>query len=454
MAALLMEQLSVSACLIIPRAETCMRFLQSMLTALVSTPLRITGLGMRGVPDGGSDAESALDAVMSANGEVSSLIYAERFLGHVEALDADALSKLVRHIATTYDIDSPALANAARDYGTTPDAKSLSQIANLAEPQWQELFRRLNAAKNGTVRLVRLRQRLLALSGNDNDIARIESGLAALLRAWFNPGFLVLHPIDWSTPASVLEKIIAYEAVHEITSWDALRARLAPEDRRCFAFFHPRMPEEPLIFVEVALTDTIPGNIADVLQIDRQITSKDTASTAVFYSISNCQAGLAGISFGNFLIKRVAQELQLEHPQLTTFVTLSPVPGLMRWMRREMPDLAKQFAADGRPDWPADADALEPAFTAAALRYFTRSDRPDGWPNDPVARFHLGNGAILEQINYGADKSPKGMAQSAALMVNYRYNLDVVEANHEAFHETKTVLLSPVLKTLKKSTKT
>lgn len=431
-----------------------MRFLQSMLTALVSTPLRITGLGMRGVPDGGSDAESALDAVMSANGEVSSLIYAERFLGHVEALDADALSKLVRHIATTYDIDSPALANAARDYGTTPDAKSLSQIANLAEPQWQELFRRLNAAKNGTVRLVRLRQRLLALSGNDNDIARIESGLAALLRAWFNPGFLVLHPIDWSTPASVLEKIIAYEAVHEITSWDALRARLAPEDRRCFAFFHPRMPEEPLIFVEVALTDTIPGNIADVLQMDRQITSKDTASTAVFYSISNCQAGLAGISFGNFLIKRVAQELQLEHPQLTTFVTLSPVPGLMRWMRREMPDLAKQFAADGRPDWPADADALEPAFTAAALRYFTRSDRPDGWPNDPVARFHLGNGAILEQINYGADKSPKGMAQSAALMVNYRYNLDVVEANHEAFHETKTVLLSPVLKTLKKSTKT
>ena len=431
-----------------------MRFLQSMLTALVSTPLRITGLGMRGVPDGGSDAESALDAVMSANGEVSSLIYAERFLGHVEALDADALSQLVRHIATTYDIDSAALANAARDYGTTPDAKSLSQIANLAEPQWQELFRRLNAAKNGTVRLVRLRQRLLALSGNDNDIARIESGLAALLRAWFNPGFLVLHPIDWSTPASVLEKIIAYEAVHEITSWDALRARLAPEDRRCFAFFHPRMPEEPLIFVEVALTDTIPGNIADVLQIDRQITSKDTASTAVFYSISNCQAGLAGISFGNFLIKRVAQELRLEYPALTTFVTLSPVPGLMRWMRREMPDLAEQFAADGSPDWPADADALEPAFTAAALRYFTRSDRPDGWPNDPVARFHLGNGAILEQINYGADKSPKGMAQSAALMVNYRYNLDVVEANHEAFHETKTVLLSPALKTLKKSTKT
>ena len=267
---------------------------------------------------------------------------------------------------------------------------------------------------------------------------------------WFNPGFLVLQPIDWSTPANILEKIIAYEAVHEITSWDALRARLAPEDRRCFAFFHPRMPEEPLIFVEVALTDHTPASIEDVLQIERQALSPDDASTAVFYSISNCQAGLAGISFGNFLIKRVAQELRLEHPALTTFVTLSPVPGLMRWLGREAPDLAEQFAAD---DWPADADSLEPAFTAAALRYFTRSDRPDGWPNDPVARFHLGNGAILEQINYGADKSPKGLAQSGGLMVNYQYDLDVVEANHEAFHETKSVLLSPALKTAMKSAK-
>ena len=428
-----------------------MRFLQSMLTALVSTPLRITGLRMRGVPDDGSDAESALDAVMSANGEVSSLIYAERFLGHVEALDADALSQLVRHIAATYDIDSAALANAARDYGTTPDAKSLSQIANLAEPQWQELFRRLNAAENGTVRLVRLRQRLLALSGDDSAISRIESGLAALLRAWFNPGFLVLHPIDWSTPASVLEKIIAYEAVHEITSWDALRARLAPEDRRCFAFFHPRMPEEPLIFVEVALTDTIPGNIADVLQMDRQITSKDTASTAVFYSISNCQAGLAGISFGNFLIKRVAQELQLEHPQLTTFVTLSPVPGLIRWLRKDNPDLAAQFATVGDNFWQNSGEALNADLTAAALRYFTKSDRPDGWPNDPVARFHLGNGAILENIHCGADTSPKGIAQAGGMMVNYRYDLDIVEANHEAFQKTKSVPLSPSLKKALKS---
>ena len=432
-----------------------MRFLQSMLTALVNSPLRITGRLGRTPADDEQDIESALAAVMSAPGAVSSLIYAERFLGQVEALDADGLSALIRHIAATYDIDATALANAARHYGSEPDAGSLAQIATFAEPRWQELFRRLNGAENGTVRLVRLRERLQVIVNKDSDpahsdAARIDAGLSALLRMWFNPGFLVLQPIDWSTPANILEKIIAYEAVHEITSWDALRARLAPEDRRCFAFFHPRMPEEPLIFVEVALTDDTPASIEDVLQIERQALSPDDASTAVFYSISNCQAGLAGISFGNFLIKRVAQELRLEHPALTTFVTLSPVPGLMRWLGREAPDLAEQFAAD---DWPADADSLEPAFTAAALRYFTRSDRPDGWPNDPVARFHLGNGAILEQINYGADKSPKGLAQSGGLMVNYRYDLDVVEANHEAFHETKSVLLSPALKTAMKSAK-
>ncbi len=432
-----------------------MRFLQSMLTALVNSPLRITGRLGRTPADDEQDIESALAAVMSAPGAVSSLIYAERFLGQVEALNADGLSALIRHIAATYDIDATALANAARHYGSEPDAGSLAQIATFAEPRWQELFRRLNGAENGTVRLVRLRERLQVIVNKDSDpaqsdAARIDAGLSALLRMWFNPGFLVLQPIDWSTPANILEKIIAYEAVHEITSWDALRARLAPEDRRCFAFFHPRMPEEPLIFVEVALTDHTPASIEDVLQIERQALSPDDASTAVFYSISNCQAGLAGISFGNFLIKRVAQELRLEHPALTTFVTLSPVPGLMRWLGREAPDLAEQFAAD---DWPADADSLEPAFTAAALRYFTRSDRPDGWPNDPVARFHLGNGAILEQINYGADKSPKGLAQSGGLMVNYQYDLDVVEANHEAFHETKSVLLSPALKTAMKSAK-
>ena len=314
-----------------------------------------------------------------------------------------------------------------------------------------ELFRRLNATDGGTVRLVRLRQRILAMVRGNPKAARLDSGLNSLLRMWFNPGFLILQPIDWSTPANILEKIITYEAVHAISSWDDLRARLAPEDRRCFAFFHPSMPEEPLIFVEVALTADIPRAIEPVLQIDREAMPAHEAGTAVFYSISNCQAGLAGISFGNFLIKRVAQELKQEFPELKRFVTLSPVPGLMKWLADAEPDLADRIAGADAGFWNGEAATLEKPFLAAALRYFTSSDRADGWPNDPVARFHLGNGAILEQLNFGADRSDKGMAQSGSLMVNYLYDLNVVEANHEAFHETKAAPLSSALKQLQKS---
>ena len=211
------------------------------------------------------------------------------------------------------------------------------------------------------------------------------------------------------------------------------------------------MPEEPLIFVEVALTQDIPRAIDPVLRIDREALAAHEASTAVFYSISNCQAGLAGISFGNFLIKRVAQELKQEFPELKRFVTLSPVPGLMRWLRGANPDLAATFEAADAGFWDTTAPAKEKPFLAAAIRYFTVSDRADGWPNDPVARFHLGNGAILEQLNYGADRSDKAMAQSGGLMVNYLYDLEVVETNHEAFHETKAAPLSSALKQLQRS---
>ena len=205
------------------------------------------------------------------------------------------------------------------------------------------------------------------------------------------------------------------------------------------------MPDEPLIFVEVALTVTVPQTIDSVLQIDRNTMAAEDATTAVFYSISNCQAGLAGISFGNFLIKRVAQELRGECTGLTKFVTLSPVPGLMRWLQKTDTDLAAALSRNDDAIGNEEADGLEAQALQAALRYFTQSDREDGWPNDPVARFHLGNGAILEQINFAADRSEKGMTQSGGIMVNYLYDLDVVEANHEAFHQTKTVPLSASL---------
>ncbi|MAK94116.1 MAG: decarboxylase [Gammaproteobacteria bacterium] len=430
-----------------------MRILQNMLTALVSAPNRMRALGWGQPANLAKDPQSAVEAVLSATGQVSSLVYAGTLLDQIEAMDDEALQHLLTHIAVNHDVDASALADAAALYARKADAPGLTRLTKLAEPRWMELFRRLNATDGGTVRLVRLRQRILKLTSTLPDAARIDSGLQSLLRMWFNPGFLILQPIDWSTPANILEKIIAYEAVHEISSWEDLRARLAPEDRRCFAFFHPSMPEEPLIFVEVALTDETPGQIAPILRIDRETISGDSASTAVFYSISNCQSGLAGISFGNFLIKRVAQELKQEFPDLKRFVTLSPVPGLMRWLRVREPELASTFLAGDDAFWNEEAVDSEREFKAAALRYFLESDREDRLPNDPVARFHLGNGASLEQLNFAADLSEKGISQAGGLMVNYLYDLAVVEANHEAFHETKQVPMSAALRQLQRSLK-
>ena len=430
-----------------------MRILQNMLTALVSAPNRMRALGWGQPANLAKDPQSAVEAVLSATGQVSSLVYAGTLLDQIEAMDDEALQHLLTHIAVNHDVDASALADAAAIYARKADAPGLTRLTKLAEPRWMELFRRLNATDGGTVRLVRLRQRILKLTSTLPDAARIDSGLQSLLRMWFNPGFLILQPIDWSTPANILEKIIAYEAVHEISSWEDLRARLAPEDRRCFAFFHPSMPEEPLIFVEVALTDETPGQIAPILRIDRETISGNSASTAVFYSISNCQPGLAGISFGNFLIKRVAQELKQDFPELKRFVTLSPVPGLMRWLRVREPELASTFLAGDDAFWNEEAVDSEREFKAAALRYFLESDREDRLPNDPVARFHLGNGASLEQLNFAADLSEKGISQAGGLMVNYLYDLGVVEANHEAFHETKQVPMSAALRQLQRSLK-
>ena len=258
-----------------------------------------------------------------------------------------------------------------------------------------------------------------------------------MFKYWFNPSFLVLESIDWTTPASILEKIIAYEAVHEINSWDDLRARLAPEDRRCFAFFHPLIPNEPLIFVEVALSKNMPESINEVIKIDRSVTLDEDINTAIFYSISNCQEGLSGISFGNFLIQKVAQKLRQENDGLDTFATLSPVPGFSKWLDKKSIDEYR------------DEDAL----LKQALIYLLKSDRDDGLPNDPVAKFHLGNGAILERINLNADLSSKGISQSKGIMINYLYDLETLEENHELFFKTREVKQSDGISALRKKLK-
>ena len=265
--------------------------------------------------------------------------------------------------------------------------------------------------------------------------------MLSLFKYWFNPSFLVLEKIDWETPANILEKIIEYEAVHEINSWDDLRARLAPSDRQCFAFFHPLIPDDPLIFVEVALCQDIPKSIDEIIKIDRDEIDIETANTAIFYSISNCHNGLLGISFGNFLIKKVAKNLKRELPELNQFQTLSPLPGLMNWMEEYAPITFERCS---------DKNCGDDELLKQTIRYLTISDRKDGMPNDPVARFHIGNGASLERVNLNADLSEKGLSQSYGIMANYLYDLDVVEENHEAFFKNKIVQTSNKIKSLKK----
>ena len=380
------------------------------------------------------DINKALESVMSKSGEISSLVFAEHLSSLIEALNDEEFIEFFETLHAKYDLDAEALLRVSNEYSKNKTQKNLELIFKASEPKWVELFKRLNTASEGTLRLVRLRERMRTLKQASPDLEFFDRSLLKLFKHWFNPSFLVLESIDWSTPANILEKIIAYEAVHEINSWDDLRARLAPDDRRCFAFFHPLMPNEPLIFVEVALSNKIPNTINEIITIDRSVTLNQDINTAVFYSISNCQEGLSGISFGNFLIKQVAHKLKQENDGLDKFVTLSPAPSFVRWLEENSINL----------------DSDEDMLLKQALIYLTASDREDGLPNDPVAKFHLGNGAILERINLNADLSSKGLMQSKGVMVNYLYNLDTLEENHELFFKTKEVKQSDAIKSLRK----
>ena len=305
-----------------------------------------------------------------------------------------------------------------------------------------------------------MRDQLIDALDHRDDLKAVDADFVHLFSSWFNRGFLVLRRIDWSTPAIVLEKIIRYEAVHEIRDWLDLRRRIDPPDRRCYAFFHPALVDEPLIFVEVALTPNIADAIAPILAVERAPLPPARANSAVFYSISNCQRGLAGVSFGHFLIKQVVEEICREMPRLSTFVTLSPVPGFAKWLARERANDGSPFlTADDRarlaaldlPAWWENKDTedtvREPLLRAAAS-YFLAARTPRGVPVDPVARFHLGNGARLEQLDWLADTSPKGLEQSHGLMVNYLYDLDDIEKNHESYAASRTIVASNAVRRL------
>ena len=380
--------------------------------------------------------------ISDEHGEASSVAMASEVLTRWSALDAPGQRDFLLALAGGFGPDPVRLNRAIDAYRASPDAQTVTELHDAAEPPRQEVIRRLNLAPLGTQTLVRMRETALHHLPDHPVLRALDADFVHLFSSWFNRGFLVLRRIDWASPANILEKIIRYEAVHQISDWDELRRRLQPGDRRCFAFFHPALVDEPLIFVEVALADECPSSIDSLLAPDRDPSSGAHTSTAVFYSISNCQAGLRGISFGDFLIKQVVDELRRELPELEIFCTLSPVPGFAAWLAHQLADEASLLPAEDREalsrlhgdDWLHDPDlaaAIRPPLLRAAAIYFLKAKTPAGKPLDPVARFHLNNGASLHRLNFPADTSPRGLREAHGLMVNYRYKQDEIEANHE-----------------------
>ena len=419
------------------------KFVQELLNSIFEKPIKSKSFNFFAEKKKSTSTKDFIDNVSSAKGEVSALGYAELLMQHCEHLSENDLLDFFKLIRDNYEISAKDLSVAIESYKTEQSSNNLINLLKLSEPKRREIFRRCNGISRGTIRLVNIRKRLLKLLKNNSELKAVDHDMVYLFKNWFNRGFLILRPINWETPAHILEKIIAYEAVHQINSWDELRARLAPKDRRCFAFFHPAMQDEPIIFVEVALMKGIPSKIEDVLREKRDILDPEETSVAVFYSISNCQKGLAGISFGNFLIKQVANDLNLEFKNLKKFITLSPVPGLRKWIKNKFPKFDMKLEKCVTPEHFLKNHDL---IMHHVGNYFMKSDRPDGLPNDPVARFHLGNGASLEQVNFLGDSSKNGKSLSAGIMVNYLYDLDKVEKNHELLISEKKINFSKLVK--------
>jgi len=417
--------------------------------------------GRRGAgPERSESLVDMCEELVSVRGEASGTALARDILAHFAELTTGPRIAFFEALAHRFGPDTERIARAVDAWRDTPSDATAAELHGAAEPRRQELFRRLNLAPAGTKALVRMREKLMDAMDHREDLAAVDADFVHLFSSWFNRGFLVLRRIDWSTPANILEKIIHYEAVHEIDDWRDLRARIDPPDRRCYAFFHPALVDEPLIFVEVALTREISEAIPPILAAKRETMPAERSTTAVFYSISNCQRGLAGVSFGSFLIKQVAAEISRELPRLSTFTTLSPAPGFASWLKRQLgQDSPPALAAEDRAvltavatnGWANDAAAAErlrePLMRAAATYFLTARTRTRA-PVDPVARFHLGNGARLERIDWMGDPSPKGLAQSFGIMVNYLYDLDDIEKNHEAYAGSRTIVASNAVKKL------
>ena len=404
-------------------------------------------------------ARALAEALLSERGEASGAAVARELHAAIRDLsDGDRLAFLL-FLASGFMPDTPKLRRAAEAYLADPSAELAGRLADAAEPPRQELLRRMNLSPGGTAALVAMRRDVLTALREQPGLKPLDTDLHHLFGSWFNRGFLELRRIDWNSSAASLEKLITYEAVHEIAGWEDLRRRLGP-DRRCFGFFHPALPGEPLIFVEVALTEGLATAVQPLLAPlgDERAAAAGAAraDTAIFYSISNCQEGLRGVSFGNFLIKQVVEDLKAELPRLAHFSTLSPVPGFRRWLDRRLAvgaevgellrpeerlrlpgpagdDAAQLRDALATEGWwldPALAEALEAPLVRQCAIYLIAGN---GKGADPVARFHLGNGARLERINWLGNTAARGLGESWGIMVNYLYDPNFIEANHEAF---------------------
>jgi malonyl-CoA decarboxylase len=427
------------------------------LTRIFRSLTRHRSADAQGADRGAGRVAALCHALLSERGEVSGARLATDVLSAYRALDAPAVDAFFDFLVLEFSPDPAAIERAADAYHAIPSQANLIRLQAAVEPPRQELFRRFNMAEGGISLLVEMRRQLLPTLGAHPQRAGIDIDLLHLFRSWFNRGFLVLRQIDWRTSALVLERLIHYESVHQIQGWDDLHRRLEG-DRRCYAFFHPALPDEPLIFIEVALTRGMTAKVQPLLDLKSPVIDPATTDCAIFYSITNCQMGLRGVSFGNFLIKQVAEDLGRAFPRLKTFATLSPVPGFRDWLIRASQSSAPALSPKlmmlletFERGAPIEERLFGPELRAEITRlcaYYLLHAKRGRAPLDPVARFHLANGARLQRINWMGDTSQTGMTRSLGLTANYLYRLADVEHNHEAYAQEHHIVASHQLERL------
>lgn len=396
--------------------------------------------------------------LLSSKGEASGIALSNEILTRYNLLDEKDKTEFFVALYEQFSARPKDIEEAAKAYLEDPSIKNMGRLSDVSEPTRRQLIIRLNLAPNATQLLINMRADLLDRLSKHSELVEVDKDFTKLFSSWFNGGFLQLSKMNWASPASLLEKVIKYEAVHGMSGWDDLRERIAPPDRLIYGFFHPRLNSEPLIFIEIALTKETPSKIASILNKTRDNVDPHKADTAVFYSISNCQKGLRGVPLGSFLIKQVVEDLKKEYPNLKEFVTLSPIPGFAAWFTglvkdaksspsiELLPEGKKQLEQIENLDWLSnseEADRLKPFIASAVAWYLGNEKNNRLQPVDPVAKFHLGNGARLERVNWPADLSEQGLKNSFGSMVNYSYRIDEIEQNHERFVESGEINISP-----------